>query len=365
MSKIVYLCGTEEKQGKLSGISRSAQSLIQTIVDMDKEYEYEFWGNDELALPIKMRPFFPTDYREKIFDCYMDLCGADIIHSFCDSNFFNKPKEVKTILTVNDLFPLVNANWADKPELLYRYFDINYRENTRYVDKFIAISEATKNDILHYYPHIKEEQIEVIYLGNEEKLDIKCYKEDITTAKYGVGDGYILSVNTLMKRKNLEGVLKAFEQYCQLHPTSKLKFVVTGQIMPGNKVYQKLQESKFRDRVVLTGYVSDEELLSLYCNAVAVVYASFYEGFGLPILEAMSLGKAVISSNTSSMPEVGGDAVHYCDPYDIESITNGIEQICEKEIYRKELESKAIERAKLFSYEKAARETLELYSKIM
>ena len=113
--------------------------------------------------------------------------------------------------------------------------------------------------------------------------------------------------------------------------------------------------------IIFTGYVSEDELVWLYSNAYMFMYPSFFEGFGLPILEAMSVGNAVICSNTTSMPEVGGDAVEYCNPYNLESMVNSIEKVVVNETYRNELKRKSVNQAAKFSYEKAAKELMEIY----
>ena len=120
-----------------------------------------------------------------------------------------------------------------------------------------------------------------------------------------------------------------------------------------------------RNDIILTGYVSNEVLSCLYRDAIAFAYISFYEGFGLPILEAMSFGKAVICSDQSSMPEVGGDAVEYCNPYDIESIMNAMESIIDNDNYRKCLEGRAVVQANKFSYKRTAEEILRIYDQFL
>ena len=159
------------------------------------------------------------------------------------------------------------------------------------------------------------------------------------------------------------GLIKAFLQFRTHHPESNIKLVITGPIRQFQVVrdviemYPNLSES-----VVFTGFVSDEELVWLYRNSLAFSYVSFYEGFGLPILEALSVGKAVICSETSSMPEVGGEAAEYCNPYDIDSIEEAIAHVVLCEERRKELEKKTFLQAAKFSYENTARETLNIYN---
>lgn len=364
MSKIAYVCGYGEKNGKLSGISRCAQSIIRAVSQLDRENVYQFWGNDELDVPVERIHTIYTKEKDRLCDAFAHWYQADIIHSLWAPLFAAKGK-CQNIITIYDLCPLVNIEWYDNQRGIYQFYDEWMRGQLQYADKIIAISETTKSDILSYYPTIREKDVEVIYLGNESALDARFYKGDITSERYNIKSGYILSVNTMVKRKNIEGTIQAFELYHARHPKSELKLVLTGRWEKTNRVLERAFSSSIRDKIVLTGYVSDAELLSLYYNADCVMYPSFYEGFGLPVLEAMTLGKAVITSNISSMPEVGGDAVHYCDPYDIESIADGIEKICEGETYRQALEQKAVLQAAKFSYHRAAQETVDLYSRML
>ncbi|HCR85292.1 MAG TPA: glycosyltransferase family 1 protein, partial [Alphaproteobacteria bacterium] len=116
---------------------------------------------------------------------------------------------------------------------------------------------------------------------------------------------------------------------------------------------------ELQGRVILTGFVADEDLASLYSNSIMFIYVSIYEGFGLPILEAMKCGCAVISSNTSSMPEVGGDSVAYTNPADINEISNIIERLATDEIYRNELAMRALKRSGEFNWQKTAARIIE------
>lgn len=120
-----------------------------------------------------------------------------------------------------------------------------------------------------------------------------------------------------------------------------------------------------KEDIIFTGFIDDLQLTALYKYAVGVAYISFYEGFGLPILEAMAAGKAVISSDTTSMPEVGGEAVLYCNPYSSDSILEAISTLVLDDTKRKEMEKQGALQSKKFSYKKAAQETIELYQKLV
>ena len=224
----------------------------------------------------------------------------------------------------------------------------------------IAVSESTKKDVIEAYC-IPEEKVRVVYSG--------IYPENAFTPDNSgkvitglEGTSFLLSVSAVGANKNQGGMIRAFMQFKIHHPESNLKLVLCGPIRQYD-VIRKI-EDEYGDigkEVVFTGFVSDDELAWLYHSAIAFIYVSFYEGFGLPILEALSAGRAVICSNTSSMPEVGGDAAEYCDPYDVDSIEVAITNVVMNEQRKSELESAATMQAAKFSYEKTAKETLEIY----
>ena len=230
-------------------------------------------------------------------------------------------------------------------------------------DVILTDSENTKSDVVNAY-HIPEERVKVIYPGLLHTLDFSQGDKKIIE-KYGIRDEYIMTVSTIEPRKNLRGLINGFIQYLQLHSNSHLKLVLVGGIGWDKEFENDIAKlDKYKDSIVLTGFVSDKDLSVLYQHTLAVAYVSFYEGFGLPLLEALSAGKAVISSDTSSMPEVCGNAACYCNPYDVDSIQNAIEKVVLNEAYRMELEGKAAAQAARFSYEKAARQTVEIYNRL-
>ena len=224
----------------------------------------------------------------------------------------------------------------------------------------IAVSQYTQNDIVKHYG-IKEEKIKVVYNGLYP-VDLFGETKQGKAVASLENDRFILSVSGIGPHKNQVAMVEAFLLYKQRNPEDDVKLAITGPIRQYQTVRDILEKYKeVSESIVFTDYVSDEQLVWLYQKALSFIYVSIYEGFGLPILEALSLGKAVICSNVTSMPEVGGDAVEYCNPYDIESIAEAIEHVVSDDVYRRELESKAIRQANKFSYKKAAEQTLEIY----
>ena len=228
-----------------------------------------------------------------------------------------------------------------------------------------AISEFTKNDLLAYRPDLSPRQVTVIPLaaGNNFRPCDDVSRRVAMRRKYGVPPAvpYVLSLATLEIRKNLDQVVKAFVAYLERSPGSDLHLVLSG--MSGWKLEQ-LQNAlsaaeRWRHRIVLTGFVDDEDLSALYSDALCFVYLSRYEGFGLPPLEAMACGTPVICSDNSSLPEVVGQAGILIRADDVQGVTDALTQIVASPDLRLELSEAGIDRARLFSWDRCADIVLE------
>jgi len=355
--KIGFKFAQPEKH--IVGVNSAIYEYASHVIRNDYKNDYYALENNYLRFPIKqLTPSFmdnvqllkPVDYSNFI------NVKLDLVHSWYNPIHNNKLKAAK-IITMYDLIALI---YPDMLPGLYDTFAKDFRKSCNVADKIIAISESTKADIINFYG-IREEKIDVVYCGLSSKIKFD-YKEDISTEKYNLQEGYILSVCTLEPRKNIRGLVKGFIRFKEEHRFSKIKLVLVGKA-GWDRDFQKflLDQGRYNKDIVITGYVDDRTLSSLYLNALAVAYVSFYEGFGLPVLEAMASGCAVLCSNTSSMPEVGGDAVHYCNPADLDSISSGLCELIENDEYREQLAVKALIRSKLFTYDKAADQILDIY----
>lgn len=274
---------------------------------------------------------------------------------FCPANIapIYVPKSKKLVVTIHDVAFII------QPKSFSNFFRSYYRLVMPFIikraDKIITVSEYSKQEIEKYYP-LSKNKIEVIYLGLHKcfaKMDNKEKKKQI------------LYVGSMNERKNFVGVLKAF----QLINSSKYKLLMVGNFSSNFAVDQeskKLLVAVQNDQnIEFKSNVTNKELVQIYNESKLFVFPSFYEGFGLPVLESMVCGTPVICSNTTSLPEVGGDAVVYCNPHDIEDIREKIEQVLDDENLQNEMIIKGIERTKLFSWEKSAREHIEVFTKVL
>ena len=230
-------------------------------------------------------------------------------------------------------------------------------------ERIIAVSSSTKKDIMKLL-NISSEKIRVIYLGIGslyhplEKKEVEDFRR-----KEEIFGSFILYVGTLKKRKNVLNIIRAYKKIKEKGIKEKLVIV-------GNKsgeyqnIYKAVKRSKLEKDVFFSGYV-DEALLPFYYNsAFLFIYPSLYEGFGLPILEAMASGTPVITSNVSSLPEVVGDAAILVNPNNIEEMAEMMQKVLTNQKLREKMREKGLKRAKLFSWERCARETLNLYEEI-
>lgn len=346
------------KEREITGINKVTMGLMEELLRADQGNEYVFLGKtDWLPLEMDYIPVLPDGGGSMQLNYACLAHPLDIVHSHYRPFELSQGIPCAKILTIHDLIPLIYPEWYGSQ---FEYFDVSIRRCAKEADKVIAVSECTKRDIVEHYG-IAPDKIEVVYNGLSPT---KLFADDAVGESVPEleGTNFIFSVSGLGPHKNQGGLAEAFLLYKKRHPDSDIKLVLTGPV----RKYEVVREILIRnpdaaEHVVFTGFVSDEQLIWLYRKALAFIYVSYYEGFGLPILEALSVGKAVICANAASMPEVGGDAVAYCNPHEIESIEAAIDRVVSDENYRHGLESKAEKQAARFSYQKAAGEMMRIY----
>lgn len=238
-----------------------------------------------------------------------------------------------------------------------------YKRNTpRFIGKaktLITVSAFTQADIIHHYPAATE-KIRVIHNGIRPSFRPHSFEErEAIKQKYTGGKEYFLCTGSIHPRKNGMNLLKAFSLF-KKRQQSSMKLVLAGRLAWKYESFiESLKSYKYRDEVILTGYLPEEELARLTAAAYAMVYPSLYEGFGLPVAEALQSGVAVISSSGSAMQEIAGDAALYADPTDITAIADQMKRIYKDETLRNELVRRGQERAPAFNWEQAAAQCWE------
>ncbi len=233
----------------------------------------------------------------------------------------------------------------------YRYFTPRFANKA---SRIATVSEFSKNDIVEQYK-IDPDKIDVVYNGVNEQY--KAVNEDVKKEikeKYTKGYDYFIYVGALIDRKNLDNLFKAFDQF-KKSTDHNTKLLIVGSKMWNNKELKyTFEQMQFKDDVVFTGRLETEELCKAIGSALAMTYVSYFEGFGIPILEAFAAGVPVITSNVTSMPEVAGDAAILVDPFDVSNIAEAMRNIRENKSLREDLIQKGFERRKKFSWEQSA-----------
>ncbi len=258
------------------------------------------------------------------------LGPLDVLHS---SDWTQPPSKAKKVTTYHDVIPIKYPQWSHPKIVSVHKRRLKIVETE--IDCVIAVSEATKKDLLTV-SKIPEEKIMVIYEG--PTADFKPQSEEKTALfkkKYHLPQNFVLAIGGIGERRNLGRIKQAAKDY---------HLVIAGQTVP---------------------WLDLEELELLYASADVLLYVSLYEGFGLPILDSFSVGVPVITSNVSSMPEVGGAGALYVDPTDIEDIKKTLKNVLEDRALREDMIKKGFEQMKKFSREKAAKETAGVYRRLI
>lgn len=359
-----------------AGCGYFADSLIRHLAKIDTQNEYVlyptfgdfFWDSNNSSVcridqanfrvGLHHYSFYGAQqfWRKPPGDFEQQLSAPDVVHAnnfFCPTNLEN----ARLIYTLYDLGFLENPEWTTEQNRTGCFNGVF--NASLYADYIIAISGYSRRHFLETFPHFPEHRAIVVYPASR-------YSSTKALARPGNlevlrPESFWLSVGTLEPRKNHLRLLKAYARLkAQVGHTHPL-------VLAGGKGWlmddfeQVLDELRIRQDVVLLGYVDDEALQWLYQNCFALLYPSLFEGFGLPVLEAMSLGAPVITSNVTSIPEIVGDAGLLVDPYEEEDILQAMLNLSRGKVDRNRLKEMSISRASMFSWVDAAKSVLEIY----
>jgi len=353
------------------GVANYIYHLLEGFKQIGSEHQYKLFFNSvrKADLPID-RNFFKVRTTRipnrilQLFWLYLRfppvewlLGDIDVFHSPAHSPVYAYcPHARKWVVTVHDLFTFklnYDQKTQEKEMIVLRQIEQN-------AERVIAVSNSTRNDLLEIIPSL-DSRVVVIPEGVDEKF----YKERFFSnvlIKYGIQTPYILYLGAADSHKNLLRLVKVFKRLSEIIPHS---MVFAGRITERYKAVIKLtNEINLQDRVVFAGAIEENDLFSIYKGADLLVLPSLYEGFGLVLLEAMASGTPVVASNVSSIPEVAGNAAKLFDPYDEQDMYETIYTVASDSNLREKMREEGLERSRLFSWEKMARETLRVYEEV-
>jgi glycosyltransferase involved in cell wall biosynthesis len=361
------------------GIGRYVRQLVAALAHLDEANEYRLFvaGASASALPpapgSNFRwaavPLSPRNFARLWHRLHLPLPvelltgRVDLFHA---TDFVLPPllASTRSLLTVHDL-SFVRVPEAASPRLK-AYLDRVVPRSVHRADHVLADSQATKDDLVALYgvpPH----KITVLLSGVDSRFkpidDPKALAN--VRQKYALPERpYILSVGTVQPRKNYGRLIEALARLRAAGRSIDL-VIVGGRGWLEDPIYATIQQAGVNDYVHFTGFADDEDLPALYSAAACVAIPSLYEGFGLPVLEAMACGTPVVTSNLSSLPEVAGDAALTIAPTDLDALTSALERLLDDESLRTTLSARGLERVKSFTWERAARQLLEIYTTLI
>lgn len=323
-----------------AGIGTYLSEVLEYIAGNDDCNRYYLYTNKDIDCEGLDERFVIRKYKSKIGTFGLRYIVPKMIKQDKIDVFWGpehvlpkKVDDIKYVLTIHDLalFRL------KKTAALYNEIinKIYCKKSAEQADSIIAISNSTKSDLVNLFK-INPDKIPVIYNG----VSLYPYSYVATRVsnsefkplsdKFGINQQYFLFVGTIEPRKNLVNAVKAFNLFKSTTGFPHKYVIAGGKGWRDKKIHQEIENSPYKNDIILTGYVSSKEKELLYRNALCLLFPSLYEGFGLPIIESLSVGTPVITSNVSAMPEVGGDVCEYVDPLNVNEICNAMSNIKHK-----------------------------------
>ncbi len=360
--------------GTVSGVENYCMNLLENMLELDRQNQYVLFSNSMRAK--KMPDFHYVNSKtvqSRIPSKILNLAfkfNLQKVEKFTgvvdwffmpNLNQFSISPQTRLAITVHDLSPVILPEFYNLKRKLWHKF-LNYKEAFNRANILFAVSEFTKNDLIRIF-NIDSNKIKVIYPGIDHRQfnqNIPVNEQRTVRNIYGLPGDYILFLNTVEPRKNLAGVISAFEKL-----QSPASLVIAGRLgwKYGND-FKLIKNSKKSAKIRYIGYVAERYKPALVKMAKLLVYPSFYEGFGFQPLEAMAVGTPVVASHLTSLPEIVGDSGLLVDPYNPNSLAGAMEDILNNEKLRSLLIQKGFIQSQKFNWEKTAGEVLQELNKI-
>lgn len=359
--------------GKVTGVEVYIKSMLEALFEANSEHKFILWYNAFKKVDARHFPKLPKNAKlvrtripNKLFNLSLSLLRWPKIDKLIGKGIEvlwvpdPRPAPVsehcKKITTFHDLsFEDFKYSFNLKTRLWHKI--LRPRKEAMEADTIIAVSQFTKNQLIEEYG-IDKDKIKVIHEAASPHLRPLYFPKsfEVLKRRYNLPDNYFLCLSTLEPRKNISGIISAYLEW-QEDTKVDVGLVIAGKKYPGIFSNPRL---KAHPNIHMTGFVEEEDKALLYQHALAFLYPSLYEGFGLPILEAMQCGAPVITSDATSMPEVAGDAALLVNPNEVRELKDAMHQIYRDDQLRANLIRKGFMHAKNFSWNKAAREFLKL-----
>lgn len=351
--------------GKMEGMGRFTYEILRRMVEAHPEHQFFFLFDRKhdpsfiFAPNITPISIFPPARHAVLFWVWYEIAvprvlkkiNADIFIS--PDNFCSLSTKVPTILVIHDLAYRHHKEYISP--LNQRYYEYFMPRFVQRANHIVAVSEYTKTDILKKF-QTDSSKISVVYNSVDKRFKpIDEPEQALIRKKYADGKPYFLYLGAIHPRKNISRLIQAFELFKEKNNDAPHQLLLVGRkAWKTNEIELIYEKTKCKKDIHFLNYIEEADLVPLLASAYYLVYVSLFEGFGLPLLEAMACGVPCISSNTSSMPEVVGEAGILADPYSVESIADGFTKVFTDKDFRQNLIAKIPEQTAKFSWEKSA-----------
>src|SRR5688500_3631361 len=344
------------------GIGTYIRNLLRQLARLDCDTDYVLLCQEaDLGIALQLGPNFRTvlesspnySVREQIHVPWvLRQERPDLYHA---PHYVLPPGvRCRSVVTIHDCIHLMFPQYL-RNRAAYAYARASMWAAARRSDRILTVSEASKRDILHFF-NVRPEKIVVVYNAIDELFRMTPREEDVARVRerYQLDHKFVLYVGNIKPHKNLVRIIEAFDEVRKTGVDDELKLLIIGdEISKLPALRRAVHRHKLHKHVRFLGYQSDETLAILYRLASVFVFPSLYEGFGLPPLEAMASGTPVVTSNLSSLPEVTGGAAELVDPYDVESICEGLRRVLDDPARAAEMRAMGLARAREFSWERS------------
>lgn len=348
---------------KMEGFGWFTYEVVKRIVEQHPEHEFYFFFDRQFdekfifgdnVMPVLLNPQARHPILFKIwfnFSVTRALSKYKIDLFFSPDGYLSLKTKVKQIAVIHDLsFEHYPEDIPKSPrKYLKKFFPLFAKKAT----KIITVSEFSKQDLIKQY-NIKSNKIVVAHNGgNESFKPISLPEKEVVRKQFSNGQDFFVYVGALHGRKNINRLFEAFDEF-KLKTSSKTKLVVVGENLWKNQNYRTSKRLKFESDIIFTGHLPIQNLIKVVATARALVLVSYFEGFGIPLVEAMRCSVPVIASNVTSLPEVVGDSGLLVDPFDVTDISKALIKLDSNNEIHTELSKKGLERSKKFSWDKSA-----------
>ncbi|MFZ9029458.1 MAG: glycosyltransferase family 4 protein, partial [Crocinitomicaceae bacterium] len=352
--------------GKMEGIGWYTYEVVKHLIENHPEDEFILFFDRKPSAEFDFGPnakqviLSPQARHPILFRIWFNWAVKRALKKYQPDVFFSPDGYLSLTTDIPQVPVIHDLNFEHHPEDLpdhfLKYYKTYFPKFANIADHILTVSDYSKRDIIKSYK-IPSDKITVVWNGASDIFSpMSDDKKDVIRQQYTNGKDYFLFVGALHPRKNLRRLIEAYTLFKEEHTNSETELVIVGADLWKNSSSDIEISPSIRDMIHFTGHLSLEDLSQVMGAANAFVFVPYFEGFGIPLVEAMKAGVPIITGNKTSLPEVAGEAALYCDPFNAADIAQKMNELATDEILQADLIQKGLERSKLFSWDKTAKE---------